>query len=170
MLTKSESSDVMINTYCFHFIVRTLKCILYHELYVYNTHFLSNETHAGKVLTQTKNLFAKTPFATYFQGKMAWSTLGAFIHSTNVTEFTVATETLTLDVFGHHWSRLKCIHTCCLSSPSQKLDTHYFNKLLFPADLAETERQWREEFYSWKYTDMEDWRDAFEKYQEAVNN
>ena len=39
----------------------------------------------------------------------------------------------------------------------------------FSADLAETERQWREEFYSWKYTDMEDWRDAFEKYQKAAN-
>ncbi|XP_072048620.1 cholinesterase-like [Amphiura filiformis] len=45
----------------------------------------------------------------------------------------------------------------------------YLKKLTtFSADLKETERQWREEFYTWKYTDMEEWRDAFDEYETRV--
>ncbi|XP_072020500.1 cholinesterase-like [Amphiura filiformis] len=51
---------------------------------------------------------------------------------------------------------------------------HFWNNYLpklrtFSADLVETERTWREEFYTWKYTDMTDWRNAFDEYNELVN-
>ncbi|XP_072020282.1 acetylcholinesterase-like [Amphiura filiformis] len=47
---------------------------------------------------------------------------------------------------------------------------HFWNEfapkmVTFSADLQETEKQWREEFYSWKHTDMPEWRDAFDDYQ-----
>ena len=38
------------------------------------------------------------------------------------------------------------------------------------ADLKETERQWREEFYTWKYTDLKEWRDAFDEYEELLSD
>ncbi|XP_072049224.1 cholinesterase-like isoform X2 [Amphiura filiformis] len=54
-------------------------------------------------------------------------------------------------------------------------ECHFWNDYLkqlttFTADLVETERQWREEFYTWKYTDMEEWRDAFDEYEAVVGS
>ncbi|XP_072048630.1 uncharacterized protein [Amphiura filiformis] len=37
-------------------------------------------------------------------------------------------------------------------------------------NLEETERQWREEFHTWKYTDMEEWRDTFDEYKPNGGN
>ncbi|XP_072048621.1 cholinesterase-like [Amphiura filiformis] len=52
---------------------------------------------------------------------------------------------------------------------------HFWNDCLnrlttFSGDLKEIERQWREEFYTWKYTDMKEWRDAFEEYETKVGS
>ncbi|XP_072043131.1 acetylcholinesterase-like [Amphiura filiformis] len=54
-------------------------------------------------------------------------------------------------------------------------ECHFWNEHLeqlttFTANLEETERQWREEFHSWKYTDMEEWRDTFDEYQPNTDN
>ncbi len=38
------------------------------------------------------------------------------------------------------------------------------------ADMKETERQWREEFYTWKYTDIKEWRGAFDEYEALRSN
>ena len=46
-------------------------------------------------------------------------------------------------------------------------DIHLY---FIPADLKETERQWREEFYTWKYTDMANWRHAFDEYIELAQS
>ncbi|XP_072048627.1 cholinesterase-like [Amphiura filiformis] len=54
-------------------------------------------------------------------------------------------------------------------------ECHFWNEHLeqlttFTANLEETERQWREEFHTWKYTDMEEWRDTFDEYQPNGGN
>ena len=36
------------------------------------------------------------------------------------------------------------------------------------ADLPELEREWRMEFYNWKYQAMEEWWNAFNAYQDAT--
>ena len=41
--------------------------------------------------------------------------------------------------------------------------------LLIPADLEETERQWREDFSRWKHYDMPDWKDVFDEYKNTIN-
>ena len=52
--------------------------------------------------------------------------------------------------------------------------TYYI--IIFTAYLEEKEREWTQDFYSWKYTDreewsfnMEKWTDAFKKYQADKN-
>ncbi|XP_072048619.1 uncharacterized protein [Amphiura filiformis] len=54
-------------------------------------------------------------------------------------------------------------------------ECHFWNDYLkqlttFSADLKEIERQWREEFYTWKYTDLKEWRDAFDEYETRVGS
>ena len=43
-----------------------------------------------------------------------------------------------------------------------------FYDTLNPGDLPEVEKEWRDEFYSWKHVDMVEWRDEFEEYKQVT--
>ena len=38
------------------------------------------------------------------------------------------------------------------------------------ADMKTSEREWRESYSAWKYTDMADWREQFNQYKSATGN
>jgi len=48
--------------------------------------------------------------------------------------------------------------------------TNYIRKLVtLMGELASTEREWRQSYYSWKYTDLANWREEFAKYRASRN-